>query len=430
MAGTKQLPLIAVTGSERPYIYDLPHLLSLPEGFEFRFRYRHKWVESQLTGILLTHPENLQGKELIVLFHSQQTKRLIPLRKCTIISVENIGPMIFLRFRVGAFPVVEGAPFLSSDWEAATAAAEALSEIGRGLLGDEGKGRFDLENALPEHFYFRTAKTVPTDLQWSTETKAPKVSADWERLAVCLLREPNLAEIPMFQILGFQREDGKFEEPREVKEFNISGQSIRGFRLVEGARYRLRLVEWCEPPLNSTPKSLKIRPEFRTDVLELEGASNLVVGRYDVIEITFKALRPGYTELAIRAEPVEAAKQSSSEKIAAELAQIPKVPEKTPQEAMPTPRTNAKTIEKNTDWPEIFSVRVPIRVRNKVRRVVAAGIVAGAGCLVYGIAPTYFPNDSAIIRGFALLLTYPILGEYLGRFVKYGESMGKFLKME
>ena len=44
----KEEPLIAVTGSEQPYIFDLPHLLSLPEGFQSRFRYRPKWVASDL----------------------------------------------------------------------------------------------------------------------------------------------------------------------------------------------------------------------------------------------------------------------------------------------------------------------------------------------------------------------------------------------
>jgi hypothetical protein len=203
----------------------------------------------------------------------------------------------------------------------------------------------------------------------------------------------------MFHILGFQRENGKFVEAQEVKQFNISGESIRGFRLVEGGRYRLRVLEWCEPPLHSSPKSLKIKPEFRVEVMQLEGASDMVVGRYDVIELTFKALRPGYTELAIRAEPIAVAK----------------------------PKDEAEEV---LDWPSIFSVRVPVRVRNKISRVVAAGFVAAIGVLIYGLGPVYYPQYPELSKGIGLLLTFPILGEYLGRFVNYGESMRKFIKME
>ena len=72
----KERPLVAVTGSQQPYIFDLPHLLSLPEGFEFRFRYRPKWIEPELLARIRSGPEAFSERTLIVVFHSQEMKRL------------------------------------------------------------------------------------------------------------------------------------------------------------------------------------------------------------------------------------------------------------------------------------------------------------------------------------------------------------------
>src|SRR5690349_8653050 len=91
-------PLVAVTGSQRPYIFDLPHLLSLPKGFEFRFRYRPRWVDEKLVAQIVNHGETFAGRQMVILFHSQDSKRLIPVRRGEVIAFESVGPMIFLRF--------------------------------------------------------------------------------------------------------------------------------------------------------------------------------------------------------------------------------------------------------------------------------------------------------------------------------------------
>jgi hypothetical protein len=95
--------LVAVTGSQRPYIFDLPHLLSLPVGFEFRFRYRHRWVSSSILSDVAKGEGNLVGRELVIVFHSTHTRRILPIRVATIIAIENVGPMIFVRLRAGRY---------------------------------------------------------------------------------------------------------------------------------------------------------------------------------------------------------------------------------------------------------------------------------------------------------------------------------------
>src|SRR5262245_24898658 len=96
-------PILAVTGSQRPYIYDLPHLLALPTGFEFRFRYRPSWVEPALLQKLSASASALEGREIIILYHSQEGQMIIPIRRGTIIALERLGPMVLCRFRVGPF---------------------------------------------------------------------------------------------------------------------------------------------------------------------------------------------------------------------------------------------------------------------------------------------------------------------------------------
>ncbi len=82
-------PLVAVTGSQPPYIYDLPLLLSLPDGFEFRFRYHQIWVSNDVLREMEGTPDYLLRRPLIVMFHSQEQKRLLPLRSCKVIGMEG-----------------------------------------------------------------------------------------------------------------------------------------------------------------------------------------------------------------------------------------------------------------------------------------------------------------------------------------------------
>src|SRR6266513_572101 len=96
-------PLVAVTGSQAPYIYDLPLLLSLPDGFEFRFRYHQIWVSNDVLREVDCTPQNMLRQPLIIVFHSQEQKRLLPLRRCTIVGIDKLGPLVFLRFALGPF---------------------------------------------------------------------------------------------------------------------------------------------------------------------------------------------------------------------------------------------------------------------------------------------------------------------------------------
>jgi hypothetical protein len=197
-------PWVAVTGSRRPYIFDLPQLLSLPEDFEFRFRYRYEWVAGELKTMLDRHLAGtrwpfrkpcLSGQTLIVVFHSQDSQRLLPLRRCTIIGAELLGPMVFVRFRVGSFVAVSALaipepPKALPPPPAATPREEAgkrLTEQGVALLDLAGH---NLRDALPTGHYLRRASIdLPTDFWTTTSKYADREALDWAAVAALLQSE-------------------------------------------------------------------------------------------------------------------------------------------------------------------------------------------------------------------------------------------------
>lgn len=353
-------PLVAVTGSQRPYIFDLPHLLSLPKGFEFRFRYRPRWVEQKLVEQIVNQGETFAGREMVFLFHSQDSKRLIPVRRGEVIAVESIGPMIFLRFRVGDFPRLNLAieNYSRSAPEAAAPAIEALRALAQALMGAVGGiAEYDLSKPLPDGYYVREARQALVADNWSEGSD----SAAWARLAAILHEEPKLNGIPLFHVLGFRRETGSSVPPQAIENrFSPTRESIYGFSLVESERYRLRVLEWSEPPRGVNQDTVKVRCEHNADRLSLEGASDLVVGRYDVIEFTFSATASGYSEIALRAEPLPSASDSSSDSA-----------------------DSGSDMPKWANWPTIFVARIPVVVRRRPLRFLLALLAGATGLTLY-----------------------------------------------
>src|SRR5262249_26571971 len=151
---------------------------------------------------------------------------------------------------------------------------------------------------------------------------------------------------PMFHVLGFQDEDGAFVGPDQIsKDFSLLKEQTRGFRLVEGKRYRLRVMEWCEPPLGVATIAAAAAAQFRSDVLHLEGASNLVVGRYDTLEFTLLGNKPGYTELAITVSPL---KQREQDRGSAPV-------DKTGDGAISDSTHDSTPSARSPEWPSIFA---------------------------------------------------------------------------
>lgn len=373
-----ELPLLAVTGSQRPYIFDLPNLLSLPSGLEFRFRYRHCWVSDEIVQQLSsTSTKHFVGREMVVLFHSEDSGRLLPIRAGSILGIEIIGPMTYVRFRVGAFfkASLDLAQYSSSDNAGADAAATTLSKIGIAFLGN-GADQLDLRKPLPKGRYLGCASTPVA----ATHLDTSDAAMAWARLAAVLQHESSLRGIPLFHLLGFRSESGKTIKPVSIQNrFSTDREEIHGYPLEKGRRYRMRVAEWCEPSGNVTNSPIRIHCEFNQALFALEGSSDLVVGRYDVLEFTFACEQNGYSEMALKSE-VGAGSVSDPPPIGH--------PSTTGSEA---PASLA------TSWPAIFVARVPVEVRGTWINVLWSALCAVGGGALYLLVAPDAPNET--LRG-------------------------------
>jgi len=385
----------AVTGSQRPYIYDLPQVLSLPQGFEFRFRYRHQWIDGQLWDRIRNRPESFEGQDLLLLFHSQEEKRIVPLRRASIVRIEELGALVFIRFRLGEFVKSTLLDLRAFGREAAAQRKQqsaswmdAVVQLGGSTT--QGFGQFNLAESLPEGWYFRIA--AESNLQWSNDY----VEA-WGGLATMLQDEANLSGVPLFYLLGFEDEHRKLITPSVVRNRFRPSAAVTGYRLVERARYRLRLLTWN----GSYPKAAAMRVNSHVDpsILSLEGAADLVLGRYDILEYTFLGNKAGYAELGIAAEPIEP------------------IGEKTEPDAQPEPtgflgrlvasfgwciernlvipKQQAKPTDQWKTWPAIYLARIPIKMRASIPRALLTFLLAIGGIALYLGAPRLFPTTKA-----------------------------------
>jgi hypothetical protein len=413
------MPLVAVTGSQRPYIFDLPQLLSLPDGFEFRFRYHRIWVADDLEQELESlrnwkdvkpSQRMLAGETLFLVFHSQEQKRLAPVRCCTIIGIEPLGPMVFVRFRVGPVARVSGEVVAAASSDASRAAENArLNDLATKMLGLAG---YDLSQPLPKGGYLRRSAVPSDEAEW-VKVPAGRVQDDveaWASVAALLQREPQLNQVPFFRLIGFQQKDGEYRDPEDIsRSFTVSTENTKGFKLIEGERYRLRLLEWCETIRGAGPGAA-VTATVPQDLLSLEGASNLVVGKYDVLEFACMARRPGYGELAIRVEPPKTETPGTSP-----LGKPNDVSSPPPRPADP--------------WPYFYVARVPIHVRHNRLRLTLLLVVGalGIGLYLWGpavpllIAGLSVPREVGQLAGLVMMFT--ALGEYLQRFVRFSSGL-------
>lgn len=417
-------PLVAITSSAAPYLSDVPQLLSLPPSFEFRFRYRRTWIEKSLLADIddpVKREALIEGQsEVLLLFHSLEEAALLPLRRCKLLRIEPLGPIVYVVFAVGDYArtIADAQP---GDRDHAARARAALEEscaelVGERLKdpkfqsdpeppGERGVGeaqaaplseqskrlKRDLREKFPSGAYLRRLPIASSAL-----SKAFDASSDraWGNLVSALQTVRSLARLPLFHLLGFETEKGTSVESSNLASCG-SRRPLRGYKFMERHRYRLRVLQCWDPPKNEELERARVICKHDSSHLELEGHSNVVSGRYDVIEFAFSAKGSGYSEVGISAEPAR------------------------PQEGTRGP-----------DWEAVLAARVPVRVQRSLLRVSfqwATGIF-GAVAFVYGpqflawaglgvgLEPVRFIGAYLMVVGF---------GDHLERYLKTREAMPK-----
>ena len=104
--------LIITVNTRIPYLYDIPLILGYPKSFRQRFRFKDKWLPSQLSlnsffkgekGLILLREESIsqniysQGEKSINPFH-------VPIRFFTLIDVTQVDNMYFFDVALGDIP--------------------------------------------------------------------------------------------------------------------------------------------------------------------------------------------------------------------------------------------------------------------------------------------------------------------------------------
>jgi hypothetical protein len=413
--------LVAVTGSTVPYIYDLPHLLSLPPGFEGRFRYDRRWVDPQVRQALEAKEsaKALGGAKVLLTFHSRESRRLLPVRAGTVISVERLGPLYYLRFTVEEFVCVPREVVDSEDPGAAAAAAStALEQFGIDLLGASD---WNLAEGLPNGKYlfittgggdawraFQSSQRLGSP---PPEQALGTIDQQWARVVSLLRDEPHLSGIPMFHLHGIVDRAGRLRKPSEMQNsFARTGLNSSGYRLVDGDRYRLRLIQWRGRSSADPERRYRAVCEVDETTVHLEGKSDLVLGWYDILEYSLRAIMPGYSELLLRADVI-------APNAAGAAASSP------PEEAA---------------WPQVYTVRVPVQVRRRWRRVFGALALGFAGAVLLlgpSIVPVWFPalqphlTDAVrtVLQFFGTLLIFVAYGSFLSGYVKFAGDTQKLI---
>ena len=359
--------LVAVTSNNRPYVYDAPNVLSLPFGSEFRFRYQAKWTEEALRDAVIASSDRMKGSKVILVFHSEKSGSLVPLREAEVVRMEILGPVVYLRFRVGRF---FNAPH-SDEGEHSKGIAEA-TRLGRMLLSLPANA--DLHKPLPQGHYLR--RTAPVDgVTWSNGTAA----ASWWGVVSILDEEPSLKALPFFHVLGLSSENG--EQQGWTK-------------LTLGRRYRLRVLEWC---FERTRKPVaRVECSSSPDLLVLEAASNMIVGPYDVVDFDLVATKPGKGQMTIALSMSDVTSKDGAVGQAGASA----------------------------DWPQSFHATIPVEVGPSWARLIGRFVLAVVGASLYlWLGPKVWPSNKDALQFIGLLLFVWALGSLGEKAVTAGKDV-------
>lgn len=385
--------MVAVTSSRAPYLYDLPHVLSLPYGFEARFRYFVDWVSPDVAR-RVEGGETFKGRELALVFHSLETAQLLPFRCAEVILLERIGPMYHLRFVTRDFPDVSQGVVLGPDRESSRQlASSTLSKRSVELLELKGHA---LSEPLPKAAFLRETKHGWKEFSdGGPSTVATSADQRWAAIASLVMEEPNLEDVPMFFLQGVVNRKGEVAEPVEMQnDFAKGGQSGSGYRLTSGTRYRLKLIQW-KARASEVSKETRVVCTADPAKVTLEGQSDLVLGKYDVLEYAIRAEAPGYSELSLKIESEGGAGSSR--------------------------------------WPQLYAVRVPIEVRRSGWKTAGIFVLGLIGLVLFVLpvtpvaAPWFGGGVTALTQLVGLALLFTAYGGFLSGYVRFASQAGKMV---
>jgi hypothetical protein len=268
------------------YARDVVNLLCLPEGLQYRFRYRSQWVSPEILG----NPSVLKGmKAVIVYFYGsgpgEQEREFLPIREVEIEEVESLGDILYLRFKTGRF----------------------YEQVSRKSAPHPNPRSSIIENAmkpfLQAAYPFLSRYLVLDDL--ISFEPAQNELLSWSNLVQWICDLEPFERVSFLKVIRVVDQNGKQVDPTVLVS---EGKFItRGYNLRGGATYQLELLQRTNDKLRLV-QQFEIRLKAPESLVPIQNA--VVVGRYDRLELTFlvKAqLNDLYSSIGIEADGEPAA---------------------------------------------------------------------------------------------------------------------------
>ena len=90
-----QQTALIIVNAIAPYCFELNNFLAMPQGFNYRFRYRRFWMPT------IGDPKELEGLPLLIILRIFESGELIPLREATVERISEVGDVVHIEYRLG-----------------------------------------------------------------------------------------------------------------------------------------------------------------------------------------------------------------------------------------------------------------------------------------------------------------------------------------
>ena len=251
--------LILITSSKLPYCFDIGHVLGLPTGNSYRFRYRSKWVVAdQLV-------EPTINQRAVVVLRDFETGIFYPCRFVDVTQVQPAGNFMWLQFSVENFPTKDES-------------AEILEVLKRQL--HEHSVRNDPGDDL-EWLVFSL------DYERSDDTCEDQTSR-WDSIV------SHLGQLQCYEGYSFGRIAGTAPVGKPFNPLQDWSKSLTADQVYD-------LYVWQKKPLKTRPGSDDESPYALTlssedDACRVIRSHQRVVGNYDLLRYSFKTPKLVFSE--------------------------------------------------------------------------------------------------------------------------------------
>jgi len=269
------------------YKRDVLNLLFLPEGVQYRFRYREKWVPDEV----FQNPSILQNKTVLIVCYfglqeGEDPSEFFPIRLATLEEVSKLGDILYLRYVTGKI-----APSNT------TTGTKTLQGFVRDLIGSYLTGRI-------------LSKYVVKANDLDVDTQGDQMAA-WTSVVM------SLGTLKQFQFTNFLKLLGISDQKRDqLMPSNILGSLLRrflhlkpksqvlGYQLKSGQSYRVDIMQRI--PVEGLLLSSPIEISLQSSDAIVPLGSERIVGSYDKLELNFTVkmtFQDRYSNILLTAAP-------------------------------------------------------------------------------------------------------------------------------